>query len=121
LYKEIENKIYRINYCGAIGQRLLNELYKVLGTSQTVPIENFKDRTQAAFFSLDEIKKHFENWLQQLINNYQEIGEFGRVQEILSRSEIVLNIALSPCGSSFDEFKNATQRSEWWVEQVQKL
>jgi UDP-N-acetylmuramoylalanine-D-glutamate ligase len=121
LYKEIENKTYRIDYCGSVGQRLLNELYKVLGTSQTVPLEIFKDTIEKSFLSLEQIQNHFATWLQELLDNYSQIGEFNKTHEILSRPEIVLNIALSPCGSSFDEFENYTIRSQWWVEKVRNL
>ncbi len=30
----------------------------------------------------------------------------------------VLNIVLSPCGSSFDEFEDYKKRSQWWIDQV---
>jgi len=121
LYKEIENKTYRIDYCGSVGQRLLNELYKVLGTSQTVPLEIFKNTIETSFSNLEIIQNHFATWLQELIDNYKQVGEFNKIHEILSRPEIVLNIALSPCGSSFDEFENYTIRSQWWVERVKGL
>ena len=121
LYKEIENKTYRIDYCGSVGQRLLNELYKILGTSQTVPVEIFKNTIKSSFSNLEQIQNHFATWLQELMDNYRQIGDFNKIHEVLSQPEIILNIALSPCGSSFDEFENATKRSEWWVEQVRNL
>ena len=121
LYKEIENKTFRVDYCGQVGQNLLNAIYQVLGTRQNVPLELFKNTIENSFKNLDELQNHFVTWLQELLNNYQEIGEFGKIHELLGSKTIVLNIVLSPCGSSFDEFENATQRSQWWVQRVKSL
>jgi UDP-N-acetylmuramoylalanine-D-glutamate ligase len=121
LRKEIDSQLFRVDYCGAVGQRVLNTIYQALGTSQNVPLEIFKDTFNNSLQSLDQIQKHFSNWLQELLDNYQQIGEFNKIHELLTKPKIILNIALSPVGSSFDEFKNATERSKWWVERVQGL
>ena len=121
LSKEIENRLFKIDYCGSIGQRVLNSIYQALGTNQTIPLEVFKEMIAKNFVDLLQIQNHFEKWLQELLDNYRQIGEFNKIHELLSKPKIILNIALSPCGSSFDEFKNATERSEFWAEKVQGL
>ncbi len=121
LQKEIENKIFRIDYCGQVGQNLLNSIYQVLGTSQNVPNELFKNTIENSFTNLAQLQNNLATWLQELLNNYQEIGEFAKIHDLLANGKIILNIALSPCGSSFDEFENYTARSQWWLEKLKSL
>jgi len=121
LYKEIENKTFRIDYCGNVGQRVLNSIYEILGTNQNVPNEKFRETILNNFTNINEIKTNFTRFLQELLDNYQSLGNFQKIHEIISKNQIVLNIALSPCGSSFDEFNNYTERCQWWIEQVLKI
>jgi UDP-N-acetylmuramoyl-L-alanine---L-glutamate ligase len=46
-------------------------------------------------------------------------SEFNEIVSTLNFGK--LNVVLSPCGSSFDEFTNYKERSQWWVDQVQKI
>jgi len=62
-----------------------------------------------------KIQQDFWTWFraqQQALNPNQPVN---------SDVKVVLNIVLSPGGSSFDEFNNQQERAEWWVKKVQEL
>ncbi|GAB4143827.1 MAG: hypothetical protein OHK0017_01690 [Patescibacteria group bacterium] len=119
--KEISNSLYRANYCGKIGQRLLSEIYAQMGSRMQEPVENFHEAVENSFKSVENLRQNFERWLNNKIEDYRDLGQNLEINKLLNQSEFILNIVLSPCGSSFDEFPNYIVRSEWWVEHINNL
>lgn len=121
LEKQISNQIFTVDYCGAVGKRLIEEIYTKLGVPQEVDLENFKDTIGREFSNLESIRLRFEKYYREQIQNYDALGEFQKVAELTLIEKVTLNILLSPSGSSFDEFENYIQRCEWWVGKVKKM
>jgi UDP-N-acetylmuramoylalanine--D-glutamate ligase len=95
--KTHQNKIFQIDYCGEVGQRIYTEIFKKTKHTQTL-----KQTSQNIKASLKESLEKF-------------------IKENQPEKNLILNICLSPAGSSFDEFTNATQRSNWWADWVKNL
>ncbi len=101
---EKREQVYKINYCGAVGlnlQKKINNLLVNIDQSE-YKLLNFKDTVKNEF---------------SIIN--KSIREF-LASDLSKTQDLELNIVLSPCGSSFDEFENYIERSNWWVSEVQK-
>jgi UDP-N-acetylmuramoylalanine-D-glutamate ligase len=98
--KKQHNQIFKIDFCGEIGGRIYENMY-------SKPIKNikFKDLTTAQF-DIFEI---------QII----EFIEF--IEDKNLHQKPVLQIVLSPCGKSFDEFGNYLDRCNWWQSKVKSI
>ena len=100
---EKKDQILEIEFCGEVG----NNLAKKMGKPNH-PKQIFKG-------TVADLRENFES----------KISEFQkRIQDLKlpkNNQKIVLNIAFSPCGSSFDEFKNYTERAEFWLEGIRDL
>lgn len=121
LRTQTNNQLYRVDYCGEIGKKILHTTYQKMNLDIGVDLENFKQTCKAAFTSKDEIVYKFELWLQENYDNLINIGSQEQAIELINHQELILNIVLSPCGSSFDEFTNYIERSEFWNDLVAKL
>jgi len=108
-------QLFQVDYCGEVGKAVLTTFNNTLGLKPPTEIENFKQTVQTNFVSLKDIKNKFLKWYSQK----QKSVNFSEEPNL--NKTFVLNIALSPGGSSFDEFDNQQQRSEWWVRQVMNL
>ncbi len=111
LSQNLQNsKILHIDFCGAVGQRLQKELEQVVPQNVWKSIEihsgSLKSLVETEFSSFNF---HLNQLSQQILKECQ------------TDEQATLNVVLSPCGSSFDEFKNVTERSIWWVERVKEL
>ena len=118
---QLKDQLYRVDYCGEVGRNILIHIYTQLGIEQELEIEKFRDAIQDEFVSLQELSVNTEKYVAEKLNNYIDLGADDKVEEFLGHSEIVLNVLFSPSGSSFDEFKNVTDRADWWVEQVRRI
>jgi UDP-N-acetylmuramoylalanine--D-glutamate ligase len=95
--KQKKDQIWRIDFCGEVG---LN-IQKAMGIEK-METTKFK-----------EVVVNFRDNFQSKIKDFQ-----GQLDPNLGDSKITLNIAFSPCGSSFDEFENYTERAEFWLENI---
>jgi UDP-N-acetylmuramoylalanine-D-glutamate ligase len=120
LETQLKNQLFRINYCGQIGQNILTNIYKSLGTNLQAPFELFREALTHDLTSKQQIVKEFQIWLTDQISQLEELNEQDKIKSILAHN-IELNIALSPCGTGFDEFANYLERASWFQEQVNKL
>ena len=111
LEKIKENKIWKLTLCGQIGANLLSKIEKNC---------NFEKKYLNKITICHELHK-FKNELEY-IDFEDEINYFVKNVEKPNtiQANLILNIALSPCGSSFDEFKNYKERSEFWRQKVEK-
>jgi UDP-N-acetylmuramoyl-L-alanine---L-glutamate ligase len=115
------NQLYRVDYCGEIGQKILQKTYQKMNIPISVPLENFHETTEQTFTNIKTIKANFNHWIQETYNNLDSLGFDDEKMKITKPDEIILNILLSPCGSSFDEFQNYIERSEFWNSIIKKL
>ena len=112
------NKICKLTLCGQIGENLLAKIEKNPNFEKKYldkiivchEFQKFKTELENTDFN-NEIKSEISHLSPKNLEQNLEIP-----QEYL-----VLNIALSPCGSSFDEFANYKERSEFWRQNVEKL
>lgn len=95
--KQKKDQIWRIDFCGEVGLNIQKAmgLEKLETTKFKETVVNFRDNFQIKL-------KDFQKGIVDNSNG----------------SKIILNIAFSPCGSSFDEFKNYTERAEFWLENI---
>lgn len=98
--KDKQVKLFRVDFCGAIGKRIYSQLY-----GQEMALQNYKPMAELAFDELDLELEKFKKFV---------------ISKKLT-SKPVLQIALSPCGKSFDEFKNYLDRCNWWLEKVKSI
>jgi UDP-N-acetylmuramoylalanine-D-glutamate ligase len=115
------NQLYRVDYCGEVGQHILQQTYHQMSVPIDVELEKFKSSVISSFTSSKQIVEQFEIWLNDTLQNLLSIEATKMVENITSSDNYTLNILLSPCGSSFDEFNNYIQRSEFWDNLVQKI
>jgi UDP-N-acetylmuramoylalanine-D-glutamate ligase len=114
------SKLFQVSYCGQIGQRILSKIYSKMGANITPEMELFRPHIEEQFGSLKDIANTFQGWFCEVIRDLEEVGESSKVSN-LSNGKVELNIVLSPCGTSFDEFKNYDERGNWWKEKVMGL
>ncbi len=119
--KQLHSELYSVEYCGAVGKRVLTELYHSVGSHQEIDAIKFRDSVAQLTGNLDEIENNFKNWLNDLIEELKQTEQDEVLTELENLEEINLHIVFSPGGSSFDEFKNVGQRAEWWVQWVRGL
>ena len=118
---QTQNQLYRVDYCGEIGQRILQLTYEKMKVPLEVDREEFRSVAKEALESLEQIRRDFEAWLQETYANLVSIEAEVESEQIREASGYTLNIVLSPCGSSFDEFENYIDRSEFWNKLVTAL
>jgi len=107
--------LFRVDFCGEIGLKVQNLFNQTLGLETTQQIQPFRQTVKQSFVNLQKIQQDFWTWFraqQQALNPNQPVN---------LNVKVVLNIVLSPGGSSFDEFNNQQERAEWWVKKVQEL
>jgi UDP-N-acetylmuramoylalanine-D-glutamate ligase len=92
-------KFFRADYCGQVGQNISLKL----GIVHTKPV-NFKQTT-----------------IEMVENFDQHLQTFRDFVYYKGLNKATLNIVLSPCGSSFDEFENYYKRAQWWVERIHEI
>lgn len=117
---QLINRLYKINYTGEVGQHLLSNIYKMLGANLTPMRETFKQAVTDNLTSKTTIVSGFEHWITDQIAQLKEINDLTMIESITSQ-DIELNIVLSPCGSSFDEFDSYKERCLWFQKQVQSI
>jgi UDP-N-acetylmuramoylalanine-D-glutamate ligase len=120
LKAQMQTRLYKINYCGQVGQNLLAFIYNLIGLSITPPLENFKNTAASEFTSKEEIIKGFQFWLNEQRKELEETNQTEKITSILEH-KIELNIVLSPCGSSQDEFTNYIERAGYFKNCVSNL
>lgn len=118
---QAKNQLYRADYCGQIGQKILQTIYQKMKVPITVSPENFRQIIESDFVSLTQITKDFERWLNELHANLVSIEATEQLAVLENHSDYILNVVLSPGGSSFDEFKNYIERSNFWSTKVETL
>ncbi len=116
-----KNQLHKVNYCGEVGEHLLNCIYQKMGIDIKASNEDFKQSMTANFESLAKIRTGFTKWLEELVNNFDSINDNQSSQAILNKDEYNLNVLFSPCGTSFKDFTNYIQRSNWWIESIQNI
>jgi UDP-N-acetylmuramoylalanine--D-glutamate ligase len=121
LEKQIHSELYSVEYCGSVGKRTLSELYETVGTKQDFPLVKLKDTVESELKSLAFVAEKFSKWIENYLFELEQSDQNDVLDELLSLNELSLHIVLSPSGSSFDEFKNAGHRADWWVELVKNL
>lgn len=121
LEKQIHSELYSVEYCGSVGKRTLSELYETVGTKQDFPLVKLKDTVESELTSLAFIAEKFSKWIENYLFELEQSDQNDVLDELLSLKELSLHIVLSPSGSSFDEFKNAGHRADWWVGLVKNL
>lgn len=100
IQKNLEaGKIFRIDYCGKIGQNINSKL-----GNAPIELTNFHQKTE-----------------EMIANFMQDLESFKHFIANKNLAGANLNIVLSPCGSSFDEFENYHIRSNWWVDQINSI
>lgn len=114
---EVQQKtqLYRVEYCGSIGQKVLTTFTNTLGLKPPTEIENFRQTIQDSFTSIIQIANKFAQWYSE---QQQALHPFKKPDR---HKPLTLNVLLSPGGSSFDEFDNQQQRAEWWTQKVLDL
>jgi UDP-N-acetylmuramoylalanine-D-glutamate ligase len=117
---QLTNQLYKINYCGEVGQKLLSQIYSNMGIDHQSDIETFKQTVTNQLVNKEKIIKDFHDWISDQIAQLEELGDNETIKQILS-TNIELNITLSPCGSSFDEFSSYQERCLWFQKQVQSI
>ena len=106
------HKIFEIQHCGQIGAKVRTQ---GIGENN-FEILNFKQTTAKNLASLDQITLDFETWLTKTLDKLTLAEEFDTLKKITQAKVLNLNLVLSPCGSSFDEFSNYQERSKWWAD-----
>ncbi|MEI6728116.1 MAG: Mur ligase family protein [bacterium] len=94
-----QGKYFRADYCGQVGQNISLKL----GLNKT-ELVNFHQTTEEMLLNMDNHLQTFRDFIF-----YKGLDKAN------------LNIVLSPCGSSFDEFENYYKRCDWWVEKIQGI
>jgi UDP-N-acetylmuramoyl-L-alanine---L-glutamate ligase len=94
-----QGKFFRADYCGQVGQNISLKL----GLNST-ELVNFHQTTEEMVLNIDNHLQTFRDFIF-----YKGLDKAN------------LNIVLSPCGSSFDEFENYYKRCDWWVDKIQGI
>lgn len=118
---QAQHKLFRLDYYGQIGLRVINNLYAITGSSSHIDsahISSLKETLPDDIAHMELVVKHYQTWLQEIVNQCIETGDTEYVKTLQSLDSLTLYIVLSPCGSSFDEFTNATQRGDWFTETI---
>jgi UDP-N-acetylmuramoylalanine-D-glutamate ligase len=113
--------LYSTEYCGEVGKRILIELYETVGTKQDFEITSLRSSMDELVQSIKQISSDFISWLEDLVEELKLTDQTDVLAEFKDLEKVSLFIVLSPSGSSFDEFKNVTDRSDWWVSKVKSL
>jgi UDP-N-acetylmuramoylalanine-D-glutamate ligase len=98
-------KFLAVEFCGEVGKRLFDELG--LPSPNLILNSSFRDRASEVFGNQEKLAEILDGYLKAVDQKSDQITK--------------INIILSPGGSSFDEFKNATQRAGWWTDKVSGL
>ena len=120
LEKQIQSKLYSVEYCGFVGQRALTELYTSVGSSQAIGLVTLKDSMALYHQNLNQISLAFVKWLGNQLSELKLSSQEQAFSTLNQLEEYTLHIVFSPAGSSFDEFKNAEERATWWTDTVKK-
>ena len=121
LEKQLHSELYSAEYCGEVGKRILIELYESVGTKQDFEVTTISKSMDDLVKSISQISLDFTAWLEDLVEELKLTDQQDVLEEFEALEKLSLFIVLSPSGSSFDEFKNATERSNWWVGKVKSL
>lgn len=125
---ENHNSIFRFDCFGQVAAGFVSDLAKFREKPQK---ENFNQFWFEDIFSVISKEPEFKNFVTNL-NFEKHFGKFfdcflpinSKYQNLIRNSnnskDLILNIVLSPGGSSFDEFANYKERSEFWRQKVEK-
>lgn len=113
-----QNKIANITFCGAVGQYIsaLIQHYREFGNLEGINEEYI------AQLPLNLLREEVVRQIPSLA----AISEFVKISPIINDllgdtdNPPILHIVLSPGGSSFDEFMNASERADWWTSIINK-
>jgi UDP-N-acetylmuramoylalanine-D-glutamate ligase len=117
---ETNHQLFRINYYGEIGQHVLSTIYQRMGVQSEVQPLRIKEELPNQLDPISKVISEFQSWVQDKINESESINDTRYIENIDEIEEFHLNIVLSPCGSSFDEFKNAYERGDWFSDLIKK-
>lgn len=98
---EKDTQILKVEYCGEIGKKI-----DALRFKKDLELINFQDTT-------NDFADSFWSKIENLLESKIDLLDADSVTKI--------NVVLSPCGSSFDEFDNYKQRSDFWVKKVTQI
>jgi UDP-N-acetylmuramoyl-L-alanine---L-glutamate ligase len=118
---QLVSRLYRVDYCGKVGSDVLSTIYSTLGLELKPPIHLLKDVVSESFTDSKSIAKDFTQWLSNHLHELDMIGNEDEILRILKQKTLNLNIVLSPCGNSKDEFENYHERGVWWQAQARKV
>jgi UDP-N-acetylmuramoylalanine-D-glutamate ligase len=118
---QLISRLYRVDYCGKVGSDVLATIYATLGLELTPPVHSLKEVVEESFTDAKTIAKDFTQWLSNHLHELDMIGNEDEILRILKQKTLNLNIVLSPCGNSKDEFENYHERGVWWQEQARKV
>jgi UDP-N-acetylmuramoylalanine--D-glutamate ligase len=107
--------ILRVDFCGQVGKRVYEESSKLANSRSTENLTKLKDVS-----SFSTPGQNFRG----LIESDFEKSKFEEILDKLEKNHpypLIINVLLSPCGSSFDEFNNYDERAKWWVKKIQNL
>jgi UDP-N-acetylmuramoyl-L-alanine---L-glutamate ligase len=118
---QLVSRLYRVDYCGKVGSDVLSTIYSTLGLELKPPIYLLKDVVSESFTDSKTIAKDFTQWLSNHLHELDMIGNEDEILRILKQKTMNLNVVLSPCGNSKDEFENYHERGIWWQDQARKV
>jgi UDP-N-acetylmuramoylalanine-D-glutamate ligase len=118
---QLISRLYRVDYCGKVGSEVLSTIYATLGLKLTPPVHLLKEVVEESFTDSKTIAKDFTQWLSNHLHELDMIGNEDEILRILKQKTLNLNIVLSPCGNSKDEFENYHERGIWWQTQARKV
>lgn len=108
--KIIDKKIFKLILFSEVGKKIL-EIFPDLKENPILYYHSsFKEVVATHLNSIQQINSQFESFYKNSLKNYDNI-----------KGKPELNIFLSPGGSSFDEFKNAEDRSQFWSNWVKSI
>jgi UDP-N-acetylmuramoylalanine-D-glutamate ligase len=107
------SQLYQVGYCGEIGQHILQEVYKEFGLDLHVPFQPCKLYASETFLSRTTLVADFATWISHMCHELVHIDNRQKAIQLIGHP-LELNIVLTPCGTSFDEFTNYKDRGEWF-------
>ncbi len=121
LQTQFSRKLYRVDYCGNIGRNILNTVYSQLGLVLDTPHSTLHETCDEVFTTKTELVKMFTKWFENILHELDIIGDEESVVALIQQKTLNVNVVLSPCGASFDEFQNYHERGVWWQQKVRNI
>jgi UDP-N-acetylmuramoyl-L-alanine---L-glutamate ligase len=121
LQTQLSRQLYRVDYCGDVGKNILRTVYSQLGLVLDTPHSTLRETCNEAFTTKDEIIAMFTKWFENILHELDIIGDEQAVLALIQQKTLNVNVVLSPCGTSFDEFQNYHERGVWWQQKVRNI